>query len=211
MTVKEIATKVWQSVKHIIPKSNQVLPYSIEVNGAKTTDDKGIAQMFNEYFVTCAQNITSGIPKHSEINLDDTEIINTEGKFELQQVTSEFVFKEIENMSDDKAAGDDGISCRLLKMSKHIIVDSFTCLINNSITTGHVPKGLTKARVIPIYKTGDMSTPGNYRPISVLSVVSKILEKAVHFQLCGFLNKNEILYPNQSGFRPLHSTATALN
>ena len=113
-------------------------------------------------------------------------------------------------MSDDKATGDDGISCRLLEMSKHIIVDSLTCLINKSITTGHVPKGLKKARVIPIYKTGNMSTPGNYRPISVLSVVSKILEKAVHFQLCGFLNENEILYPNQSGFRPLHSTATAL-
>ena len=89
-------------------------------------------------------------------------------------------------------------------------MDSLTCLINKSITTGHVLKGLKKARVIPIYKTGDVSTPGNYRPISVLSVVSKILEKAVHFQLCGFLNENKILYPNQSGFRPLHSTATAL-
>ena len=120
MTVKKIAKQMWQSVKHIIPKSNQVLPCSIEVNGAKITDDKGIAQIFNEYFVTCAQNITSGIPQHSEIILDDTEIINTEGKFELQQVTSEFVFKEIENMSDDKATGDGGISCRLLKMSQSI-------------------------------------------------------------------------------------------
>ena len=55
-----------------------------------------------------------------------------------------------------------------------------------------------------------MSTPSNYRPISILSVVSKILEKAVHFQLCDFLDKYEILCASQSGFRPLHSTATAL-
>ena len=188
---------MWQSVKYIIPKSNQVLPGIIEVNGAKNTNDKSIAQSINEYFVTCAQNITNGIPTHSEIILDDTEIINTEGKIVLQQVTSAFVLKEIENMSDDKATGYDGISCRLLKMSKYIIVDSLRYLIKRSITTGQVPKGLKKARVVPIYKTGDMSTPGNYRPISVSSVVSKILEKAVHFQLCSFSGQKYCILTSQ--------------
>ena len=202
--------KMWQSIKHIIPKSNQVLPCSIEVDGARVTDHKCIAQSFNDYFVTCALKVTSGIPKHSDIILDDDEFINTDGKFELLQVSNAFVLKEIENMSDDKATGNDGISCRILKMARFIIADSLTCLINRSITTGYVPKGWKEARVIPIYKTGDMSTPNNYRPISVLPIVSKILEKAVHFQLFEFLDKNDILFPNQSGFRPLHSTATAL-
>ena len=67
-----------------------------------------------------------------------------------------------------------------------------------------------KARVVPIFKSGDISSLNNYRPISILPIVSKIIERAVHQQLSEFLDVNQLLHPNQSGFRPKHSTATAL-
>src|SRR5258706_14004464 len=65
-------------------------------------------------------------------------------------------------------------------------------------------------RVIPLFKKGDHTSPGNYRPISLLSVFSKLLEKLVHNRLYGFLHKNNSLYCYQFGFRKNHSTSLAL-
>ena len=76
-------------------------------------------------------------------------------------------------MCRDKATGDEQISCRLLKMTKYVIAESLTDIINKSLATGCVPNGWKVARVIPIFKAGDMSNPSNYRPISVLFIVSK--------------------------------------
>ncbi|CAB4037501.1 Hypothetical predicted protein, partial [Paramuricea clavata] len=66
------------------------------------------------------------------------------------------------------------------------------------------------AKVTPIYKSGEKSDCGNYRPISVISTIAKIFEKIVYTQILDYLNENCIISPNQSGFRSLHSTETAL-
>lgn len=118
--------------------------------------------------------------------------------------------KQIDNLSIDKATGEDHISCKLLKMTKNVIAESLCDIINKSLSTGVVPREWKKARVVPIFKSGDISSLNNYRPISILPIVSKIIERAVHQQLSEFLDVNQVLHPNQSGFRPKHSTATAL-
>ena len=79
-----------------------------------------------------------------------------------------------------------------------------------STDTGVVPREWKKAQVVLIFKSGDISSLNNYRPISILPIVSKIIERAVHQQLSEFLDVNQLLHPNQSNFRPKHSTATAL-
>ena len=70
--------------------------------------------------------------------------------------------------------------------------------------------GMKSAKVIPLFKSGETSDVGNYRPISILPIVSKILERAVCDQLSQFINEHELMHPNQSGFRPRHSTTTIL-
>ena len=125
-------------------------------------------------------------------------------------ITRDFVLKQIDNLSLDKATGEDHISCKLLKMTKNVIAESLCDIINKSLSTGVVPREWKKARVVPIFKSGDISSLNNYRPISILPIVSKIIERAVHQQLSEFLDENDLLHPNQSGFRPMHSTATAL-
>ena len=85
-----------------------------------------------------------------------------------------------------------------------------TNLINLSFSTGLFPKILKQAKIIPIFKKGDQQDCNNYRPISLLSNISKIIEKLVHRQLYGFLEFNNFLYTNQFGFRNLHSTNHAL-
>ena len=83
-------------------------------------------------------------------------------------------------------------------------------MINHSFTTCTFPDIWKTARVTPIFKAGDPADPGNYRPISILPVISKVIERAVFDQLYKYLNDNNLIHVNQSGFRPSFSTSTAL-
>lgn len=85
-----------------------------------------------------------------------------------------------------------------------------TYLFNLVLNTGTFPDDMKFAKVTPIYKSGEKTDCGNYRPISVISTVAKILEKIIHNQIFDFLNQNSILANQQSGFYPLHSTETTL-
>ena len=87
---------------------------------------------------------------------------------------------------------------------------SISLIANISFSTGTFPSTLKTLNVIPIYKKDDHTVCNNYRPISLLSNISKIIEKIVHKQLTKFLNKNPILYEKQFGFRNNHSTTHAL-
>ena len=83
-------------------------------------------------------------------------------------------------------------------------------ILNLSLSQGKVPLLMKKANVTPIYKGGDPKHLGNYRPISVLDVFSKLLEKMVSKGLRNFIEANNALYPKQFGFRTKYSTEMAL-
>ena len=202
--------KVWKCLKDIIPKSADISPHTIHVNGANISDSESIAEAFNEFFITNATKITKDIPRQSYSEEARESNVNDCSKFSLHPVTLEIVIKEIDHLSQDKATCEDGISCKILKLSKHVIAQSLTDIINMSLIRGVVPCAWKRARVVPIFKSGDISSLSNYRPISILPIVSKIVERAVHKQLSEFLDANNILHPNQSGFRPMHSTNTIL-
>ena len=85
-----------------------------------------------------------------------------------------------------------------------------TSIINQSIRSGIVPNSMKQARVKPFFKKGSPLQVGNYRPVSILSIVSKILEKSIYCQLKEFLQINHMLYEFQSGFRSKFSTDTCL-
>ena len=105
-----------------------------------------------------------------------------------------------------KPDGLDGIPTSLLKLSFKFIVSSLTHIFKLVISTGIIPNDWKSARVTPIYKADSK----NYRPISVLSVKGKLFEKAIFNQVYAYLNENNLLSKYQSGFRPMHSTLTAL-
>ena len=85
-----------------------------------------------------------------------------------------------------------------------------SAITNLSLSSGTVPNQMKIARVVPLFKTGDLSLFTNYRPVCVLPALSKILERIVYNRLINFLNKFNILSRNQYGFRKNHSTAYAL-
>jgi len=114
------------------------------------------------------------------------------------------------NVRSGTAAVYDNVSLDLFKDCIYLIFCPLTHLINLSIISGVVPDQLKIARVIPLFKSGDKSTFTNYRPVSVLPVFSKILERVIYNRLLDYLNKYKILSDNQFGFRKHHSTENAL-
>ena len=96
----------------------------------------------------------------------------------------------------------------LLDFSPRIPLGTFSSLL--SITSGEVPDGMKIARVKPLYKKNSPLDVGNYRPVSILSIVSKILERSVHLQLSNVLSENNLLFEFLSGFRTKYSTDTCL-
>ena len=102
------------------------------------------------------------------------------------------------------------IPIKLLKMAASIVTPSLTAIFTKSIITGIYPTEWKMARVTPVFKKGEKSDLNEYRPISVIPVVSKVFEKIVYDQLYQYLNDNQLLSSCQSGFRSLHSTLTAL-
>ena len=102
--------------------------------------------------------------------------------------------------------GPDYISSKLLKVILPLILTPLCHLFNLSFQTGYIPSQLKFAKIVPVFKSGDKNSFNNYRPISLLCSISKLLEKIVAKQMVGFLSKNKILYSHQYGFRNGHST-----
>ena len=101
-----------------------------------------------------------------------------------------------------KSIGHDGISTRLLKQIQFAISTPLTVILNKSLENVEVPTPLKLAKVVPIYKAKENYIFNNYRPISLLPCISKVLEKLIHKRLYNFLIKYNILCKSQYGFRP---------
>ena len=134
----------------------------------------------------------------------------TDQKFVLLPVTKSFVLKQLKGVKVKKARGLERIPVRLLKDSAAVTTQTITFLVNLSLTTGIVPDEWKQARVVPLHKSGGQEVMDNYRPISILPVISKIAEKAVNVQLQQYLHHHGLLNVFQSGFRRHHSTLTAV-
>ena len=134
----------------------------------------------------------------------------TQHTFTFTETSSNNIIKLIQSMSSNKASGLDGISCRLLKEAAPIVSPSLAYITNLSITTGIFPDDWKIARVSPIYKKDNKTNSNNYRPISILRIVGKLIERIVFNQFYAYLMQHNLLTDTQPGFRPLHSTLTAL-
>ena len=128
----------------------------------------------------------------------------------MEPVSEEYILKQLKSLSESKATGTDEIPSKLLKIACNSIVTPITHIINRSILSSVYPDKWKSARISPIFKNGDGSDVNNYRPISILPVISKLLERSVFDQMYPFLNSKGLIHDRQSGFRPKHSTCTAL-
>ena len=105
-----------------------------------------------------------------------------------------------------KAAGPESLSGHFLKDRATFLTKPIIGLCNLSINSEKFPDGCKVAKLRSLYKKGSLTQSCNYRPISLLPLISKVIEKVIHDQTSTFLNSKQLLYTYQSGFRQKHST-----
>ena len=130
--------------------------------------------------------------------------------FKIRHVTETFVFNELSKLNPTKSTGLDGIPSKFVRDGACVLKLPVTFIINMSIDSGIVPDDMKSARVSPIYKKSSPLEVGNNRPVSILNVVSKVLERSVYNQFADYLDKYSLLFEFQSGFRSKFSTDTCL-
>ena len=163
-----------------------------------------IANGFNAFFSNIGKNLAEKIPTTNE-NFEQFLSNRNETSFNFSKISEMDILKICKILKPKSSAGSDCISTKLLKEIAPLILTPLHHLINLSLETGFVPKQFKIAKVVPIFKSGDKHDYNNYRPISLLSSFSKLMEKVVARQLVGFLNYHNLLYKHQYGFRANHN------
>ena len=120
------------------------------------------------------------------------------------------MFKIIQNLGEKKAKGLDDIGISFSKLGMCVITEPLTHMINQSISTGIYPDKWKEIRVLQLHKSGLTDDHYNYRPISILSILSKIVERHVHDHIYKHLAEHNLLCEYQSGFCPQHSCEASL-
>ena len=192
-------------VKHF--ESNLPTEIKTETNEKINCIDQ-IAENFNDFFVNVGKNLAEKIDQSSTnfesyLNVHDSKMI----EFELSMDELEKAFKTLKS---NKSEGLDEINVNIVRSVFDIIKTPLLSIFNLSLKEGIFPKSLKYARVVPVYKNGDRSTVSNYRPISILPCLSKLLERIMYNRLYDYLVQNNILYNKQFGFQNGHSTDHAV-
>ena len=213
---KSNSKKTWKHINELLNKNNscdkstKIEKIKSEIDGVpcEYTSPKDIANVINDFFVNIGKKLASKI----DSNVNHTEYLNERQSksFFFSPVISSEVKNLIMNLDQSKACGYDNIPARLLFNAVDYVCEPLTHVFNVSFLTGVFPKNMKIAKVIPIYKKGLKCLPGNYRPISILPIISKVFEKIVNARLMKFLNTNKILREHQYGFRNGYSTKLSL-
>ena len=203
--------KTWDILKDIIntKKSKSDFPPYFTDLGIKISGSKTIADKFNEYFTKIGPEHARSIDTSHKIPFDNYLKSPCQLSFQFQYTTPDSIEKIIGDLKPKSSAGYDNLSSKLLKDIKGIISCPLSIIINQSLCSGIFPSKLKLAKVIPLYKKEDQRVFGNYRPISLLSSISKIFEKVAFKQILEYFTSNNLLFESQYGFRENHSTELA--
>ena len=187
------------------------MPPSFEHNGRTLSNSKEIANTFNLYFANIGANLASEIETQLDNTIDFSQYMGVPANTRLQFkcITETETLKAIDNLENKNRSGHDGISIKLLKLTKKELSKSLTLIINQMITTGIFPDSFKKSKITPLFKNGDQSLLLNYRPISLLPTISKVFERKLFDQMYTYFNTNSLLAEQQYGFRKNHSTEYA--
>ena len=190
--------QLWTNLNKVFSASKKGKKQSNSITRIKSgckiiTSTIDIANEMNDYFSNIGQNLVKLLPanNHCYSKYLLHPVLNS---IYSEPVTATELLNLIELADMKKSAGPDNISVKIVKDNKIIILQPLLYLFNLSLDKGVVPDNMKLAKVIPVFKKGDSDIPSNYRPISLLSVFDKLIEKIVHKRIYNFLDKYKILY-----------------
>lgn len=194
----------WKIIKEIANLNKRKTGSSNLLSSNGTTSAS--VNAVNNYFANVGKNLASQILNSSNYVNECTNRLITQNPYPLNSmvlasVDDSEINNTIVHLKDKSSVGWDSIPTSLIKAARHVLVPILKMIFNLCLESGIFPDCFKKAIVHPIYKSGDRDSSANYRPISILSVVSKIFEKILNSRLLSYLNTHNILSPNQFGFR----------
>ena len=200
--------QTWKLINNICSGHEKRTISKINANGIDYTDPNIIADLFNKYFVSIADELAENLP-NSTLNPFQYIRANTQSFLVLDPVTTNECSAVITALKLTKQ----DINCTSVEMFKkfhHIYVNVLTNILNLCFTTSTFPKSLKHATVVPVFKKGEKDKLSNYRPIANLPFMSKVLERCIFTRLSNYATACNILSPNQFGFRKGKSTQDAI-
>ena len=198
--------KTWATLQNLIKskqKEDSAPTQLLDADGKTTTEDLDISENFNSFFTEIVERLSRNIPQSS---FDPLEMIpNIDSEMDLELTNADELINIIDNLKN-VGAGIDNISSKLFKLSYQAILQPILHLFNTCLQSGIFPSSLKIAVIKPIFKDGDRQQVNNYRPISILPFMSKILEKLIYSRLINHLDTNHIIHQNQFGFQKNKAT-----
>lgn len=199
----------WRVINDALGKqASRTHPNELCVNGRSTKDLNEICQLFNDFFCDVGPNLAATINSDRNINKFGT-ITPLRWNIYLRPTTAAETTILINELNSKKASGPDNIPVTFVKTHFNIFSLLLADVFNEMLETGNFPQCLKIAKVIPVYKSGDTKDPSNYRPISCLSVLDKIIEKLLVIRIMDYANHLKIIYEHQYGFQKAKSTLHA--
>ena len=198
---------LWENLLEAIQKqktkSNPISRF--EVNGDLITDERLIAESFNDYYAGVAPSLDAALGPSVVDPLSLMGDVTVPETMTFSLVSEQDVYAIAMSLKET-GAGSDGISSKLLKLILPSIISHLTHLVNLCIRKNVFPTKFKEAVITPVFKGGPKTLFSSYRPISVLPVFSKILEIVIYNQLLSFVSEHDLIFDYQFGFRARHST-----
>ena len=201
--------KSWNLIRNLLGSdSKKQAIKKISVGGHEFVEASDIAEQFNNFFCSVAEDLASQLPPPSQphSNFFTTPYPNNFYIFDLTVSECNNIISKLKLTKSNV----NSMPVKIFKLLSKIISPPLCKLINFSFRTGTFPNSFKIARITPIFKKGDRQNPNSYRPISSLHFISKIFERSMANKLFSFLKKFSILHPFQFGFQRNKSTCDAL-
>ena len=205
--------KLWKVIRSVLPASQDcasAIQLSLKINGHTITNDQAISEHFNKFSSSIGASLADKFNQSAPNSLSQY----------LEQRVSPTIYLNVPNLSDsinaiqalslNKSIGHDNIPPYYLRIATSILAPYLQIFIDFCFTKGVFPETCTIAKIVPIFKKGERENPSNYRPTSILTCFSKILERIIHKRLIGFFDKHGIVQHTQYGFQRNVSTNNAL-
>ena len=191
----ENSSKIWKNVKGILKWKNSGSPNQLFYNGKLLSKPQELADAQNEFFLSKIDIIRRNLPPPSCDPLQTLKkIMNGRTcNFSLSPAHPEEVKKVVKNLSNSSSFGLDLLDTSIIKLVLPQILPALTHIINLSITTRKFPDSWKKVKIIPLHKKDDLLNPKNYRPVAIIPILSKVLERVVFNQMIQYLNTNTLI------------------
>ena len=208
------AKKLWQIINEVSGKikDKSSVIHCIKIENVKTYSSAKITNEFGKYFSEIGETFANKIkPSNENRNYYLNKMKRFEKSLFLKPTDSTEIINIINKLPNKNSSGNDEISNVLLKKLLPSIIYPICIIFNDSLTSGKFPEFMKHADIIPLYKGKSKIETTNYRPISLLLTLSKVLEKIVYVRTYDFLNNNDQFFVSQYGFRSRHSCEDAIN